>query len=148
MFVLQNYIQKLGTTLFSQITLKSKCAKNDRMESFTQSNIMKRKSSFMFKFCNFHASDATSIQKIQTFDESEPSWLEPLLELKDFQLGSVRLVAFFNSARKLVEKEPKFNSQSKTNFWLSFIINLYWKWLNYGAKSYFSTLNRTFVLIK
>jgi hypothetical protein len=32
-------------------------------------------------------------------DESEPSWLEPELELKDFQLGSARLVTFFSSAR-------------------------------------------------
>ena len=28
-------------------------------------------------------------------DEPEPSWLEPGLELKDFQLGSARLVAFY-----------------------------------------------------
>ena len=34
-----------------------------------------------------------------TSDESEPSWLEPELELKDFQLGSARLVAFFSSAQ-------------------------------------------------
>ena len=45
-----------------------------------------------------------------TSDESEPSWLEPELELKDFQLGSARLVTFFPSARnrKLAENEPKF----------------------------------------
>jgi hypothetical protein len=35
---------------------------------------------------------------IVTSDESEPSWLEPELELKDFQLGSARLVTFFPSA--------------------------------------------------
>ena len=32
-------------------------------------------------------------------DESEPSWLEPELELKDFQLGSARLVTFYPLAR-------------------------------------------------
>ena len=32
-------------------------------------------------------------------DESEPSWLEQELELKEFQLGLARLVAFFSSAR-------------------------------------------------
>ena len=43
-------------------------------------------------------------------DESEPSWLEPELELKDFQLGSARLVAFSPSARnrKWAKNEPKF----------------------------------------
>ena len=43
-------------------------------------------------------------------DESEPSWLEPELELKDFQLGSAQLVTFFPSARnrKLAENELKF----------------------------------------
>ena len=34
-----------------------------------------------------------------TSDESEPSWLEPELELKDFQLGSAWLATFFTSAR-------------------------------------------------
>ena len=40
-------------------------------------------------------------------DESEPSWLEPELELKDFQLGSA--CDLFPSARnrKLAENEPK-----------------------------------------
>ena len=43
-------------------------------------------------------------------DEFEPSWLEPELELKDFQLGSARLVTFFPSARnrKSAKNEPKF----------------------------------------
>jgi hypothetical protein len=36
---------------------------------------------------------------VNNSDESEPSWLEPELELKDFQLGSARLVTFFPSAR-------------------------------------------------
>ena len=36
---------------------------------------------------------------LSTSDESEPSWLEPELELKDFQLGSARLVTFLTSAR-------------------------------------------------
>ena len=44
-------------------------------------------------------------------DESEPSWLKPELELKDFQLGSARLVTFFPSARnrKSAENELKFS---------------------------------------
>jgi hypothetical protein len=33
---------------------------------------------------------------IATSDECEPSWPEPYLELKDFQLGSARLVIFPN----------------------------------------------------
>ena len=44
-----------------------------------------------------------------TSDESEPSWLEPELELKDFQLGSARLVAFFSSARKRLLAETSRN---------------------------------------
>ena len=52
-------------------------------------------------------------------DESEPSWLEPELELKDFQLGSARLVAFFSSARnqKLAETSRNFDFL-KENFHL------------------------------
>ena len=70
-------------------------------------------------------------------DESEPSWHEPELELKDFQLGSAQLVAFSPSARnqKLAQNEPKFDFELKTYFWLFFVINLYWKWLNYAARS-------------
>ena len=47
---------------------------------------------------------------IVSSDESEPSWLEPELELKDFQLGSARLVTFLSSARnrKLVENKLEF----------------------------------------
>ena len=45
-------------------------------------------------------------------DGSEPSWLEPALELKDFQLGSDLIVTFFPSAqnRKSAENEPIFFS--------------------------------------
>ena len=51
-------------------------------------------------------------------DEFEPSWLK----LKDFQLCSTQLVAFFTSARnqKLAENEPKFDSQLKTYFLVNF----------------------------
>ena len=51
-----------------------------------------------------------SMRYVACSDGSEPSWLEPELELKDFQLGSARLVAFSSSARnrKLAENEPKF----------------------------------------
>ena len=34
-------------------------------------------------------------------DESEPSWLEPELELKDFQLGSARDLFPFSSKSKI-----------------------------------------------
>ena len=37
--------------------------------------------------------------RLNISDGSEPSWLEPGLELKDFKLGLARLVAFFPSAR-------------------------------------------------
>ena len=42
-------------------------------------------------------------------DESEPSWLEPKLKLKDFQLGSAQLVTFSTSARnwKFAEKQAE-----------------------------------------
>ena len=50
--------------------------------------------------------------KVLISDESEPSWLEPELELKDFQLGSAQLVTFFPSAgnQKLAKNEPKFGN--------------------------------------
>ena len=53
----------------------------------------------------------THLDTIPLSDESDPSWLEPELELKDFQLGSARLVTFFPSARnqKLAENELKFS---------------------------------------
>ena len=38
--------------------------------------------------------DADTSRCINTSDESEPSWLEPGLELNNFQLGSARLVTF------------------------------------------------------
>ena len=49
--------------------------------------------------------------RLDISDESEPSWLEPELELKDIQLGSARLVAFFSSARnrKLAETSRNFD---------------------------------------
>ena len=43
-------------------------------------------------------------------DESEPSWLEPELKRKNFQLDSAWLVTFFPAARnqKLAKNEQKF----------------------------------------
>ena len=51
--------------------------------------------------------------------------------------GSARLVTFFTSARnqKLAQNEPKFDFELKTYFWIFCVINLYWKWLNYAARS-------------
>ena len=43
-----------------------------------------------------------------TSDESEPSWLEPELELKDIQLGSARDLFLFSSQLKIGQNEPKF----------------------------------------
>ena len=43
-----------------------------------------------------------------TSDESKPSWHEPELELKDFQLGSAWLLTFFPSAESAKNK-PKFS---------------------------------------
>ena len=41
-------------------------------------------------------------------DESEPSWLAPYLELKDFQLGKARDHFPFNSKSKIGRNELKF----------------------------------------
>ena len=48
--------------------------------------------------------------RVSTSDEFEPSWLEPELELKKFQLGLSRLGTFLTSARKLKigRNRPKF----------------------------------------
>ena len=40
-------------------------------------------------------------------DESEPSWLEPELELKDFQLGSARDFFPFSSKSKIGRKRAE-----------------------------------------
>ena len=55
---------------------------------------------------------------------------------------SARLVTFFTSAwnRKSSENEPNFDSQLEFYFWLISILNLYWKLLNYAAKTYYSIL--------
>ena len=45
---------------------------------------------------------------ISTSGESEPSWLEPELELKDFQLGSARGLFLFSSKSIIGRNEPKF----------------------------------------
>ena len=49
-----------------------------------------------------------SAHVLHTSDESEPSWLEPQLELKDFQLGSARDLFYFSSKSKIGQNEPKF----------------------------------------
>ena len=41
----------------------------------------------------------TKAKRVPNSDEPEPSWFEPQLELKDFQLGLARLVTFFTSAQ-------------------------------------------------
>ena len=51
-----------------------------------------------------------------TSDEPELSWLEPQLELKDFQLGTAR--GFFHLARKQksAENQSKFKDLALINF--------------------------------
>ena len=44
---------------------------------------------------------------LDSSDGSEPSWLEPELELKDFQLGSARNLFLFSSKSKIGQNEPK-----------------------------------------
>ena len=46
-----------------------------------------------------------------------------------------------------IENWLKKELQLKNYFWLTFIINLFWKWLNYAAKSYYSTLKRPFCFL-
>ena len=80
---------------------------------------------------HYNKIEEAEIHPLSISDEPEPSWLEPQLELKDFQLGSARLVTFFTSARmqnrpkmsqKSAENEPKFDSQLKTYFLIIFLI--------------------------
>jgi hypothetical protein len=44
---------------------------------------------------------------VHNSDESEPSWLEPQLELKDFQLGSARDLFHFSSELKIDQKRAE-----------------------------------------
>jgi hypothetical protein len=65
--------------------------------------------------------------------------------------SSARLVTFFTSARKrkLAKNEPKIGRKWAKIRFSVFIINLYWKWLNYAAKlhnSYNSTLKTLYLL--
>ena len=46
-------------------------------------------------------------------DESEPSWLEPELELKDFQLGSARDLFHFSSKLKIGQKRAEIHFYNK-----------------------------------
>ena len=48
-------------------------------------------------FCNV----SVWYNKVRSSDEPEPSWLEPQLELKDFQLGSARDLFHFSSELKI-----------------------------------------------
>ena len=46
-------------------------------------------------------------------DESEPSWLEPELELKDFQLGSACELFHFSSKLKIGKKRAEIHFYHK-----------------------------------
>ena len=54
--------------------------------------------------------------QLNNSDESEPSWLQPYLELKDFQVGSARDLFHFSLKSKIGRNEPKFDSQLKIYF--------------------------------
>ena len=56
---------------------------------------------------------------VRDSDESEPSWLEPELELKDFQLGLARLVTFLSSARN------RKSAETSRNFYSFQILSIY-----------------------
>ena len=47
-----------------------------------------------------------------------------------------------------IENWPKTSQKQILSFWLFLIINLFWKWLDYAVRSYYSTLKTPFVLIK
>ena len=59
---------------------------------------------------------------VRDSDESEPSWLKPELELKDFQLGLARLVTFLSSARNRKSAETSRNFYSFQIFSIYFFI--------------------------
>ena len=65
-------------------------------------------------------------------NESEPSWLEPELELKDFQLSSARDLFPFSSKSKIGRKRAE--------------IYIYFKFLVYVAKSLFQLPKTPFLL--
>ena len=54
--------------------------------------------------------------KISQSDESEPSWLEPELELKDFQLGSARDLFPLSSESKIGRKRAEILIFKKKKF--------------------------------
>ena len=54
-----------------------------------------------------HDSLSTSDEYLFSSDESEPSWLEPELELKDFQLGSARDLFPLSSKSKIGRKQAE-----------------------------------------
>ena len=92
---------------------------NQRQERLTilhrpQGNVIFRLTNGTFSLTQF----ASKYRQISGSDEPEPSWLEPQLELKYFQLGSARLVTillqlgliFFSSK---IRKLPFFAAQRK-----------------------------------
>ena len=70
----------------------------------------------------------SGLEQVNVSDESEPSWLEPELELKGFQLGSARDLFPFSSKSKIGQKRAEI-----FNFHFLFFF------LIYVAKSYFLT---------
>ena len=73
---------------------------------------------------------------LKTSDESKLSWLGLACDIFHFSFKS-----------KIGQKGAEIWLSVEDLFWLIFIIKLYWKWQNYVAKSYHSTLKKPFVLI-
>ena len=51
--------------------------------------------------------DFVDLRIVYSSDKSEPSWLEPELKLKDFQLGSTRDLFPLSSKSKIGRKQAK-----------------------------------------
>ena len=56
---------------------------------------------------NIQAAAYNGAHMVCISDGSEPSWLEPELELKDFQLGSARDLFLFSSKTKIGRKRAE-----------------------------------------
>ena len=105
----QNFIQ-----LRRNLTLASKngrhtvqCSLNFfiKIFDFCQFQLKLRRENFRL---HFDFSDPnTWITVLERSDESEPSWLEPELELKYFQLGSTRDLFPFSSKSKIGRKRAE-----------------------------------------
>ena len=72
--------------------------------------------------CHLWYSKDSQSTYLPTSDEPEPSWLEPYLELKDFQLGSARDLFHFSS--KIGRKRAEIRFSVEDLFFINFHNNL------------------------